>query len=149
LLLINLSFRHILIQRSAFKRLIRMTSLTLRMTLLLITSTLLSITLAHAESIEQSLSHTIEARAGSYPDAIQQVSDKAHGMIMALTVTLILPLGALSWRLLGSVVPTRMLLWIHICCQVLGLAMLVTGFGCGVWAAITHDEVSYNPRLYE
>lgn len=63
---------------------------------------------------------------------------------MGLTVALVLPLGALSWRLLSSLVDARILLKIHITCQLLGLLMLVVGFGSGIWTAITHDEVWYS-----
>jgi hypothetical protein len=87
------------------------------------------------ERFSEYTTHTIEAR--DFP----AVGDKVHGVIMALAVTLVLPLGALSWRLLSPLVGSKTLLWIHICCQGLGLAMLAVGYATGVWTAIMHDEV--------
>jgi hypothetical protein len=72
---------------------------------------------------------------------LKNTSDKVHGIIMSVTVVLIFPLGAMSGKLLNRVFSPRSLLWIHVGCQVLGLTLLVTGFGVGVWVAILHTEV--------
>jgi hypothetical protein len=61
---------------------------------------------------------------------------------MGLTVVLIFPLGSMSWKILDHVFSPRSLLWIHVGCQVVGLTMLITGFGVGVWVAILHAEVN-------
>src|SRR5689334_3214386 len=116
-----------------------MASLVSRMaTILILTSLLSSMFFAHAEPMDRSTINMIEVR--EFTSAERHVSDKVHGVIMALTVTLILPVGALTWRLFPSV-GSKTLLRMHLCFQVLGLAMLLTGFGCGVWNAFTHDEV--------
>ena len=60
---------------------------------------------------------------------------------MGLTVVLIFPVGAMSWKLFDRIFGPRILLLIHIAFQILGLALLVTGFGLGVWVAVLHDEV--------
>ncbi len=91
----------------------------------------------------------LETRAKAYPKKLKHISDKAHGVIMGLTVVVILPLGALSWRILGRICRPRILLWIHMCCQILGLAMLVTGFGLGIWVAVLHDEVCDRDFLFD
>lgn len=122
-----------------FKKIATMRSPIQKIAMLLPTATIFSLSSAHPQALENPSSRMIEAR--DYPVAVRNISDKAHGIIMALAVILILPLGGLSWRFLGSVVSTKSLLWIHVCCQGLGLAMLVTGFGCGIWAAVTHNEV--------
>jgi hypothetical protein len=76
-----------------------------------------------------------------YPSYLKHNSDKVHGIIMGLTVTLIFPLGAMSKKLLDRVLRPRVLFWTHVVCQTFGLALLITGFGVGVWVAILHDEV--------
>lgn len=87
------------------------------------------------------LARTMQRRAHHYPSSTRHLADKTHGVIMAVTVTLIFPLGALIWRLLPGVLASRTLLRMHFTCQVLGLAMLLAGFGLGFWNAITHHEV--------
>jgi hypothetical protein len=91
------------------------------------------------ESFNGYSTHMIEAR--DFPKSKHILSDKVHGTMAALAVTLVLPLGALSWRLLAGVVSNKTLLWIHIYCQAVGLAMLVCVLATGIWAAIIHDEV--------
>jgi hypothetical protein len=100
---------------------------------------LLSISLTNMESLNYYTTHALEARG--YPKAEKVAGDKVHGTIAALSVTLVIPLGALSWRLLSQRVSPKTLLWIHMGSQALGLAMLVITFGTGIWTAITHDEV--------
>lgn len=80
-----------------------------------------------------------------YPAVEKHTSDKVHGTIMALTVAVIFPFGALSWHLFAGVLSTRTILYIHGLCQALGLGMLISGFGVAVWVAITHAEVSSFP----
>ena len=80
------------------------------------------------------------ALQGRSSQDLKDLSDKVHGIIMGVTVVLIFPLGAMSWKLLNRVFSPRSLLWIHVGCQVVGLALLITGFGLGVWVAILHSE---------
>jgi hypothetical protein len=77
----------------------------------------------------------------SAPPATKHLSDKVHGILMGITVILIFPFGSICWRLLDRLVSGRTLFKIHICCQLLGLAMLVAGFGVGVWVCVIHNEV--------
>jgi hypothetical protein len=79
-----------------------------------------------------------------YSKEVKHMSDKLHGIIMGLTVVVIFPLGAMSGKLFNRIFSQRTLFWAHICCQTLGLAMLITGFGLGVWVAILHNEVCRN-----
>ena len=74
-------------------------------------------------------------------DIRNDLADKAHGTIMGLTVVLIFPLGAMSRVVFYNVLSSRNLLRVHVGCQVLGLAMLLTGLGLGAWTAVLHDEV--------
>lgn len=55
----------------------------------------------------------------------------AHGVIMAVTVVLLLPCGALAMRLLGF----AGLVWFHAGFQVLSLFLFTAGFGIGVYMA--------------
>lgn len=112
---------------------------TSRMAILPFAFCLMSISLAHPEPSYHAALNTIERR--EYDDEVRHLSNRLHGVVMCLTVALVLPLGALSWRLLSSLVGAKTLLKIHIICQILGLMMLVVGFGSGIWTAITHDEV--------
>ncbi|OAP60485.1 hypothetical protein AYL99_05487 [Fonsecaea erecta] len=75
--------------------------------------------------------------------ATKHRSDKVHGIIMGVTVIIIFPFASISWRLLDRLVSGKTLFRIHVACQVLGLAMLIVGFGIGVWVCIIHKEV-YN-----
>jgi hypothetical protein len=115
---------------------------TSRMAILPFMFWLMSISLAYPEPSYNSATNTVEHR--EYPTEVRHLSNRLHGTVMGLTVALVLPLGALSWRLLSSLVDARILLKIHITCQLLGLLMLVVGFGSGIWTAITHDEVWYS-----
>jgi len=74
------------------------------------------------------------------------LADKLHGTIMGLTVVLIFPLGAMSRILLHNVLSSRNLLRVHVGCQLLGLAMLLTGLGLGAWTAVLHQEVYNDPK---
>lgn len=62
---------------------------------------------------------------------------KAHGIIMAITLIIIFPLGAMLIRLLGNP-------WIHAGVQILGLCTLVAGFGLGYRFADMTELVSDN-----
>ncbi|EXJ66747.1 uncharacterized protein A1O5_09942 [Cladophialophora psammophila CBS 110553] len=79
----------------------------------------------------------------SVPAATKHRSDKVHGIMMGITVIIVFPFGSICWRLLDRVVSGRTLFRIHVCCQLLGLGMLISGFGLGAWVCIIHDEV-YN-----
>jgi hypothetical protein len=81
--------------------------------------------------------------AMDYQEIINNRADKAHGTVMALTVVLIFPLGALSRVMLHRVMSPRSLLHFHIGCQIFGMALLLAGFGLGVWTAILHGEVLF------
>jgi hypothetical protein len=76
---------------------------------------------------------------------VKNIADKAHGTIMGLTVVLIFPVGAMSWKVFDRAFSGRTLLWIHICLESLGFVLLLTGFGLGVWNAIVHAEVCFCP----
>ncbi|ETI22100.1 hypothetical protein G647_06171 [Cladophialophora carrionii CBS 160.54] len=88
-------------------------------------------------------SHESHLLSRAAPPATKHLSDKVHGILMGVTVILIFPFGSICWRLLDGVVSGKTLLRIHVCCQVLGLGMLVSGFGVGVWVCIIHNSV-YN-----
>jgi uncharacterized membrane protein len=53
----------------------------------------------------------------------------AHGVLTSLAVILFFPIGGVLLRLLKSPSIVR----IHIALQVLGLAVLIAGFGLGLW----------------
>lgn len=57
---------------------------------------------------------------------------------MATTVVVLLPLGALTMRLLRF----RGVLWLHVAWQVASLCLLTAGFGMGVHLAKKLDTVS-------
>lgn len=59
---------------------------------------------------------------------------KAHGIVMGLTVVLLFPLGSVAMRLMGSWV-------IHAVLQLLALAMLIAGFALGVKLGDLEDLV--------
>jgi len=61
-------------------------------------------------------------------------SRNIHGIIMAIVVLILFPVGALSMRLLGR-------WWLHAGFQVLSLLLLVAGFGIGVYLAKTGHKV--------
>ncbi|KIW85421.1 hypothetical protein Z517_00811 [Fonsecaea pedrosoi CBS 271.37] len=75
--------------------------------------------------------------------ATKHRSDKVHGIVMGVTVIILFPFASISWRLLDRLVGGRTLFKIHVCSQLLALAMLIVGFGTGVWVCILHNEV-YN-----
>jgi hypothetical protein len=90
---------------------------------------------------EMAISKENHLLSRSAPPATKHLSDKVHGILMGITVILIFPFGSICWRLLDRVVSGTTLFKIHICCQLLGLAMLVAGFGVGVWVCVIHNEV--------
>ena len=53
----------------------------------------------------------------------------AHGVLMSLAVIVFFPLGGVLIRLLKHPSTAR----IHIALQLLGLAVLIAGFGLGLW----------------
>lgn len=57
----------------------------------------------------------------------------AHGVFMALAFLLILPLGALSLRLVRKV-------RIHATAQIIGLAFVAVGFGLGVYCSLMYNK---------
>lgn len=83
----------------------------------------------------------------AYSSTIKHLSDVVHGTIMGLAVIVIFPFGIMSWKLLGHVLSPRWLLRVHVGCQILGMALLITGFGTGVWVAILHAEVRFLPEF--
>lgn len=54
-----------------------------------------------------------------------QSYDKAHGVIMGLTVVLLFPLGALSMRIFGRP-------WLHATLQIFSFILLIVGLGLGI-----------------
>lgn len=51
--------------------------------------------------------------------------EKAHGIVMGVTVVLLFPIGAILMRTIGGV-------WIHASFQIFSLMALIAGFGLGV-----------------
>jgi hypothetical protein len=78
----------------------------------------------------------------------KNLADKLHGTVMGLTVVLIFPFGAMSRLMLRHVLSPRSLLLLHVGCQLLGLAMLLTGVGLGAWTAVLHQEVCNGLSFY-
>jgi hypothetical protein len=86
---------------------------------------------------------TVEERSSLAPRrmTLKQRSDKVHGIVFGVTIGLIFPIGAMSWKLFGRIFSARTCLLIHIIFQSLGVALTAVGFGVGVWVAILHAEV--------
>jgi hypothetical protein len=61
-----------------------------------------------------------------------------HGVIMAIAVVIIFPLGAIVMRLFG-------LFWLHVGLQLLSLVLIIVGFALGVEAAKVTGYVSSPP----
>jgi hypothetical protein len=59
-----------------------------------------------------------------------------HGIIMALVVVILFPLGAIVMRVFGK-------WWLHAGFQVMGIILLLAGFGIGVFLARAERRVSY------
>jgi hypothetical protein len=82
--------------------------------------------------------------AVAYVDPITTY-EMAHGPIMASTMVILLPLGAIIMRVFGRV-------WLHAAIQLFSLAAIVAGFGLGIHLAqisglvscINHAHVSTN-----
>jgi len=72
---------------------------------------------------------------GSGDDKLETYQ-KAHGIVMGLTVVLLFPLGAVFMRLGGGI-------WGHAALQSVSLIALIVGFGLGVKLAKIDDSVSY------
>jgi hypothetical protein len=72
--------------------------------------------------------------AVSYVDPITTY-EMAHGPIMAATMVILLPLGAIIMRVFGGV-------WLHAAIQLFSLAAIVVGFGLGIHLAQISDIVS-------
>jgi hypothetical protein len=66
-------------------------------------------------------------------------ADILHGVLMGIATVLVFPIGGLIARLSKS----RYTLWIHVGSQLFGLALLLAGFGAGIWTAIIHQEVRF------
>jgi hypothetical protein len=63
------------------------------------------------------------------------VFETAHGIIMASVLLVVLPCGALIFRLFGGV-------WLHAAIQIFGLCAIITGFALGIHLAQLTDYVS-------
>jgi hypothetical protein len=61
----------------------------------------------------------------------------AHAVVISLAVVVLLPMGAIILR----VVPSRMAVQLHWIFQLFSMAVLLTGFGLGVWLSWLHNEV--------
>ncbi len=72
--------------------------------------------------------------AVTYVDPITTF-EMAHGPIMATTMVIILPTGAIIMRVFGGV-------WLHAAIQLFSLAAIATGFGLGIHLAQISDLVS-------
>jgi len=63
----------------------------------------------------------------------------AHGTLMGLAFVVILPLGAVLIR----VVRSRVSVWIHAACQLVGLALTIAGLAMGIRMAKILDRVRW------
>ena len=72
--------------------------------------------------------------AVAYVDPITTY-EMAHGPIMAATMVILLPMGAIILRVFGGV-------WLHAAIQLFSLAAIVVGFGLGIHLAQISDIVS-------
>lgn len=75
----------------------------------------------------------------SASQATMNNADISHGVLMGIATVLVFPIGGLIARLSKS----RYTFWIHVGCQLFGLALLLAGFGTGIWTAIIHQEVGF------
>jgi hypothetical protein len=95
----------------------------------------------------RSVDNVLQARAHApVPPHVKEMkrdADIAHGVLMGCAVALFLPLGSLTTRL----VKNRHMLWIHVACQTVGMAVFLGGFATGVWTSINHNEVKFNGFL--
>lgn len=73
--------------------------------------------------------------AVAYVDPITTY-EMAHGPIMAATMVVLLPMGAIILRVFGGV-------WLHATIQLLSLAAMIVGFGLGIHLAQISALVSY------
>jgi hypothetical protein len=73
--------------------------------------------------------------AVTYVDPIT-LFEMAHGPIMAGTMVILLPMGAIIMRVFGG-------FWLHAAIQLFSLAAIVTGFGLGIHLAQISDLVSF------
>jgi hypothetical protein len=73
--------------------------------------------------------------AVAYVDPITTY-EMAHGPIMAATMVILLPMGAIILRVFGVV-------WLHAAIQLFSLAAIIVGFGLGIHLAQISDLVSY------
>ncbi|KAI9641546.1 hypothetical protein NHQ30_010358 [Ciborinia camelliae] len=69
-----------------------------------------------------------------------QTYDKAHGIIMGVTVVLLFPLGALSMRIFGRP-------WLHATLQIFSFIFLIVGLGLGIKLAGLKYGVFDTPSL--
>lgn len=102
-------------------------------------------TTSSSPSPGSSSSSSSSASSGSSP---VQSYDKAHGIIMGMTVVLLFPLGALSMRIFGRP-------WLHATLQMFSFIFLIVGLGLGIKLAGlkygSFDESTLNTRtiIYE
>ncbi|KAA8563635.1 hypothetical protein EYC84_011658 [Monilinia fructicola] len=102
-------------------------------------------TTSSSPSPGSSSSSSSSASSGSSP---VQSYDKAHGIIMGMTVVLLFPLGALSMRIFGRP-------WLHATLQMFSFIFLIVGLGLGIKLAElkygSFDESTLNTRtiIYE
>jgi hypothetical protein len=86
-------------------------------------------------STSSNANETNSGSAVSYVDPITTY-EMAHGPIMAATMVILLPMGAIILRVFGGV-------WLHAAIQLFSLAAIIVGFGLGIHLAQISDLVSY------
>ncbi|KAI9830324.1 MAG: hypothetical protein M1838_005814, partial [Thelocarpon superellum] len=65
-----------------------------------------------------------------------EMSTLAHGLVMSLVIVVIFPAAALTMRVFHS----PRIIWVHVSLQLLGLLLLLIGFGLGVKVAKANEE---------
>lgn len=77
-------------------------------------------------------------------EALRTRAHIAHGVVMSTAMVLFFPLGSILLRLLQSskVEYCRAkAVYVHICCQLLGMVVMLTGFALGCWLSYLHHEL--------
>lgn len=87
--------------------------------------------------LSASINTTSSVNSGSAVAFIDPITtyEMAHGSIMAATMVVLFPLGAIILRVFGGV-------WLHAAIQLFNLAAIIVGFGLGIHLAMISDLVS-------
>ena len=68
----------------------------------------------------------------------RNVAHIAHGTVMSMAIVLFYPIGAIMMKLFSF----PGLLWLHIGWQMVGMVLMLAGFGLGIWLSVLHNEAS-------